>query len=586
MKNAIILFALLSASTFLHTQTNPTPIATIEREEVGGGCFGQSMDYGDINGDGVNDLVVADTYYDGPAGQDAGRVYIFFGRNFSGTISATTADIKIDGIRQQQYAGLIKTGNIDGDEYSDIFIGTPSYYDSNYRYETGRVYLFFGKNLLGKSILTISDANLFFYGDTTSMRMDIATVFDFNGDGLDDIFINSFARYYNNDKIGQNRLNVFYSNHIQEYDSINISIPDLYFYGYDPHDMSNSLIFPNNANIRMQDINSDGIADLTVAFRSIITDIQDTISVFFGQIGGIFGSLNYNQGNLKIFSGYDYGGYRNMGRPFFCNIDGSKKANIVFCNAFFHFDPEYNNQYGRVYVFNDETILDGKHIDEAEHIISGTIAGIFSGNFGIGSSNGDINGDGRDELVVTSYGLGYVGNQYLFQGREKYPDSLSDNDAEVKIIGNSSYSGLQNGSIIVDIIGTGRPQWLIAYDKRGSKINGFIDIYPSSVLTGVPDDPNPVLPKNAVLYQNYPNPFNPSTTIKYELPANSKVEIRIYNILGQEVRLLEKGSKAIGEHKIIWDGRDNQGKAVASGIYIYRLQFRNQIISKKMVLVR
>ncbi len=89
-----------------------------------------------------------------------------------------------------------------------------------------------------------------------------------------------------------------------------------------------------------------------------------------------------------------------------------------------------------------------------------------------------------------------------------------------------------------------------------------------------------------VLHPNYPNPFNPSTTIHYRIKDNERVSLKIYNTLGQEVRTLVNAAQTAGEHSVQWDGRDNQGTAVSSGIYIYRLQAGNFIKSNKMTLMR
>lgn len=80
------------------------------------------------------------------------------------------------------------------------------------------------------------------------------------------------------------------------------------------------------------------------------------------------------------------------------------------------------------------------------------------------------------------------------------------------------------------------------------------------------------LPSNFKLYQNYPNPFNPETTIRYALPTNAEVSIKIYDITGKLVRELDSRYKQAGEHSIKWDGRNNEGIRVASGIYLYRLE--------------
>ena len=88
------------------------------------------------------------------------------------------------------------------------------------------------------------------------------------------------------------------------------------------------------------------------------------------------------------------------------------------------------------------------------------------------------------------------------------------------------------------------------------------------------------------LYQNYPNPFNPETIISYRLPKSSKVELTIYNMLGQKITKLINKTQSAGEHLAIWDGRDTSGELVSSGIYIYRLKAREFVENRKMVLVR
>ncbi len=71
---------------------------------------------------------------------------------------------------------------------------------------------------------------------------------------------------------------------------------------------------------------------------------------------------------------------------------------------------------------------------------------------------------------------------------------------------------------------------------------------------------------------NYPNPFNAGTTIKYALPYDSRVTLRVYNILGQQVRLVEDGTELEGYRTVHWDGRNDRGVPLGSGVYIYRLE--------------
>jgi len=90
------------------------------------------------------------------------------------------------------------------------------------------------------------------------------------------------------------------------------------------------------------------------------------------------------------------------------------------------------------------------------------------------------------------------------------------------------------------------------------------------------------------LRQNVPNPFNPNTTIDFELPDATYVRLQVYNLTGQLIRTLMSETAFRGRHRIVWDGKDDLGRAVASGIYIYRLEIpsRSFVDQKKMALLR
>ncbi|MCA9741571.1 T9SS type A sorting domain-containing protein [candidate division KSB1 bacterium] len=101
------------------------------------------------------------------------------------------------------------------------------------------------------------------------------------------------------------------------------------------------------------------------------------------------------------------------------------------------------------------------------------------------------------------------------------------------------------------------------------------------------------LPKTFALYQNYPNPFNPTTTFRYDLPTPSEVKLVIYNILGQRVRTLLDKTVPAGSHTVQWDGRNELGLQVATGLYFYQLEARDPAAQKqhfnqtrKMLLLR
>ena len=94
------------------------------------------------------------------------------------------------------------------------------------------------------------------------------------------------------------------------------------------------------------------------------------------------------------------------------------------------------------------------------------------------------------------------------------------------------------------------------------------------------------LPSEFALEQNYPNPFNSGTAIAFDLPYGETVDLTVYTISGQKVATLVRGTRAAGYHQVFWDGRDEDGAELASGVYLYRLQVGDQLKTRKMLLLR
>jgi hypothetical protein len=138
---------------------------------------------------------------------------------------------------------------------------------------------------------------------------------------------------------------------------------------------------------------------------------------------------------------------------------------------------------------------------------------------------------------------------------------------------NSSYSG--NG-VQYDIISQ---QW--------SRVNidlAFCLEFNDS-LVAINDDPSS-LPTDFALAQNYPNPFNAKTSIQLSLKKADEITLDIYDVGGRLIKSLYDGNLAAGTHNLIWDGTNESGNVVSSGIYFYRLKSSDNTISKKMVLLK
>ena len=95
-----------------------------------------------------------------------------------------------------------------------------------------------------------------------------------------------------------------------------------------------------------------------------------------------------------------------------------------------------------------------------------------------------------------------------------------------------------------------------------------------------------LLPVVYALHQNYPNPFNPKTTIRFDLPKDSNVNIYIYDILGRIIKKLIDNKQNAGFKSIQWDATNNYGKRVSAGVYLYKIQADDFSQTKKMILLK
>ncbi len=116
-------------------------------------------------------------------------------------------------------------------------------------------------------------------------------------------------------------------------------------------------------------------------------------------------------------------------------------------------------------------------------------------------------------------------------------------------------------------------------------LNGKILKFIGNIRTAVTEQPI-AWPASFQLAQNYPNPFNPSTMIQYELPQASHVRLAIYNLLGERVRTLVDAKESAGVKRVTWDGRNERGERVSSGVYVYRLEAGEFKMAKRLVLMK
>jgi uncharacterized delta-60 repeat protein len=194
--------------------------------------------------------------------------------------------------------------------------------------------------------------------------------------------------------------------------------------------------------------------------------------------------------------------------------------------------------------------------------------------------NGNTNGSDIGSNIV----LDYLGDVYVTGHTDnniQYSTIKYDQQGVLKWTINYDYSNYQDTptDLIVDNSGnvtvagySSQPgeEWIWSIAKY--KQPGFV---PSEVKT------NTIPPTEFILYQNYPNPFNPFTTLKYSIPASSYVNLKIYDILGEEVATIVNEENVAGEYEIIFDASQ-----LTSGIYFYRLQAGEFSSTRKLILIK
>ena len=183
------------------------------------------------------------------------------------------------------------------------------------------------------------------------------------------------------------------------------------------------------------------------------------------------------------------------------------------------------------------------------------------------------------DTIYSNYYTRYMGNFAIF---------LSEKNVNIfnKTVSNRIYMSenvLEYPAYILTQ-GFGLTSYSFEYDfgyttdtLKGAIINGVV--YGDTTITGIKEQKK--IPQQFKLFQNYPNPFNPTTAISYRLSAYSHVSLKIYDVLGREVKTLVNENQAAGEHKTEWNAEN-----VACGVYFYRIRAGEFVSTKKMLLIK
>jgi hypothetical protein len=218
--------------------------------------------------------------------------------------------------------------------------------------------------------------------------------------------------------------------------------------------------------------------------------------------------------------------------------------------------------------------------DQYQRVYQIDIIGIFSffaGNITVA----DMDHDGKPEVLIcldqNVFILKCVGyRQYVLWSRIQNELALAGMNSVVY------------AAATADFDSDGYPVVLLSVDddREISGIRYFSRIYKLDKTTSVDIPQNGGPPNDFVVQQNYPNPFNGETMFQYSLPSSSRVVVRVYDILGKEIALLQDKRLQAGKYQVRWNGTGKDGIAVPSGIYLVRFQTERQTKTIKSIFLK
>ena len=335
------------------------------------------------------------------------------------------------------------------------------------------------------------------------------------------------------------------------------------------------------------DLDGDGDNDLAVSdFDDVIGGNDDFVTVLLNQGDGTFSNKRgYNAGD----------GHTSI---FIADVDGDEKNDLAV-----------TNWGGGLSVLLNRG--DGTFAPKVQYDIGASASSVFIA---------DIDGDGENDLLVASRSGGTVAvllNQGdgTFAAKVDYaagtnPGSVfsadldADEDNDLVVAHESGVSVLLNqgdGTFAAkvdyaagtnarsvsgaDLDGDGDKD-LAVDNNRSNNVSVLLNLSvpPTAIIE---QEVLSIVPKTYALSQNFPNPFNPQTAIHFGLPIPGRVELAVFNMMGQQVATLVEGMREAGTYAIHWDGRADDGQALASGVYFYRLRAgREREKTRKLLLLR
>ncbi len=537
MKKTIVLFFFFISIDLL-AQEGFYLLTTMSGDSVGD-QFSVVSHLGDINADGFDDVIV------GAPGGDYAKLF------FGGAVFDTIPDLIFRDYKQlncQFGCSIAGDGDVNGDGYPDIIIGASStWIGPSFPYQimtTGAAYVYFG----GPTIDTTADLKLI-VGDWVASTgwyyefgSSVAMPGDLNRDGYEDFAIGA----PNDDYDAHGRVYIYYGGpHLDDQWDIILEGEEV----FDNFGFSLSAV---------GDMNNDGFDDVLIGAPMSNNTVPNKIYQG-GKAYLVYGGNEINLNNSIEFIG-DTNSY-GYGRSIYGlgDVNGDSISDLGIMGG----------QYFKIISGSTDNIL--LEISRANN---------WFGNY-LSICSGDINNDNYNDIIIS---LEDTSNDYAGRMEVYLGGAILNSFPNYFVEGNQPQIGLGSSiALIGDINNDNKPdiglgEWYTGWPDTIGIRKTFIYSF------GYPDninEENNSLLVDYKLHQNYPNPFNSSTIIKYSIPKQEQVTIKIYDLLGRLITTLVDVENNVGQHQV-----EFHTDKLSSGVYFYQLIAGNVIITNKLMLLK
>lgn len=580
--------SLARAQTLIDLKTRRASLEVAGRMESE--KMGRALTVGDFNGDGFDDIIIGAPFE--VADSTKARVYVVFGSdNLPSKIDLILLPADLEIIAAQPADGMGTSGllldvNLDGKD--DLLIGAP-FSSINEKQKAGRVYVIFGRPAFpGVIDLSESSADITILGESLDDNFGFALASgDITGDKLLDLIVGAQGATTPNG-VSTGKVYAFFLLEGANGDVEASSLVSIQVYGKDDNDRIGYAVGSGN-------LNNDAFDDLIIgSFKRNVSisriDAGETYVIFGLTLSGSLvidlksqdADVTLSGGKTRDHLGISVNAGDVNGDMIDDLIVGARQAeNGTLTNAgaaviFFG----SSNWPLEIDLQSDSP--DVKIIGEESSALLGSTV-----------SSGDLNGDGVADVILGAPFGGAAdrfgaGKSYVIYGGANLNSQIDlfSQSADITILGEDSLDLSGVAFAVGDVNNDGLNDLIVGAEDAGSAGKCYV-LLADLITTVSSSGTDESIPAEFRLHQNYPNPFNAGTTFRFDVKSGSgAIKLKIFDVRGREIKTLFSGTKEPGTYTVRWDGGDDSGRQVSSGLYLAVLKSKLFRQTRKAIFLK